>query len=364
MALEDWFLCIQLGTYSTVEAFVIAGGGSVKETWDDLPQTILVEYEADNISELEDHVNIDDVHGMVASPEITSYENTWGVNYLGAPAVHTAGNKGQNVVVCIVDTGGPMASEHEDLVSVDGINGINAANPWSDDHGHGTHVHGILAAVLNGIGVAGMAPEADIYHAKVLSASGSGGYPSILNGLQYCIDLTQGGTVTVVSNHSYGGSLYPGLGVEVAYQNAADAGVYLVCAAGNGGIGGGNTVGYPARFSSTIAVASIDDTGLRSSFSSVGPDVEIAAPGRSVYSCDIPNTYSFKSGTSMACPHIVGAFALAVNAGIQNIRDKIPESTDRDEHDIYYGYGILDLDKLLSSAKPNLNRFAYLLLTN
>jgi len=320
---------------------------TVIKKWSRFPRCFLIE--TDQVTKLSALNGVKDVtlEGKVHALEIPvgskSYTKTWGVKYIGAPEVHAADNTGTGIRIVIVDTGGD--SDHEDLAIQSSQNFITPGTPAEDDNGHGTHVHGIAAALLNGVGVAGVAPGAKVYHAKVLSSTGSGVWSTIMDGLQYCIDLTEGGTIKVVSNHSYGGG-YPGAAVEAAYQTAADAGVHLICAAGNSGQGT-DTVLWPAKFLSCIAVASIEITGERSVFSSTGPAVEVAAPGGTIHSTTFDGSYGDKSGTSMATPHVTGAFALALAAGIKNPRSAIPGSTNQKIRDELLGYGPIDVRKLV-----------------
>jgi subtilisin family serine protease len=88
-----------------------------------------------------------------------------------------------------------------------------------------------------------------------------------------------------VTNNSYGGG-GNSLTLEAAFRNAATAGVVSVAAAGNSGTCAGNTdsVGYPGKYASVIAVAATDINDARACFSSTGPAVQIAAPGVNVYS--------------------------------------------------------------------------------
>ena len=320
----------------------------VFKEWPSFPGCFLIE--TDQVDALRSMGGVEDVtlegkvHILEQSVGPNSYANTWGIKRVGAPDVHAAGNTGVGVRIVIVDTGGD--SDHEDLTIYDSEHFITPGTPGEDDNGHGSHVHGIAAALLNGLGVAGVAPGAEVYHAKVLDANGNGPWSVILDGLQYCIDLTEGGLFKVVSNHSYGGSSNPGAAVEAAYQIAADAGVHLICAAGNSGRGT-DTVLWPAKFPSCVAVASTEINDERSAFSSTGPAVEIAAPGGTIHSTTFDGSYGNKSGTSMAAPHITGAFALALAAGVEDPRAALSRSTDRVGPPEWFGYGIIDVRKLV-----------------
>jgi hypothetical protein len=247
----------------------------------------------------------------------------WGVKRIGAGAVHDAGNRGATVKVCILDTG--MQLNHPDLYLNyrGGRDFVNNDNDPSDDNGHGTHVAGTIAALMNGAGVLGAAPQVELYIYKVLGANGSGSFSNVIAALQECVAV--GGKVT---NNSYGTSSNPGSTVQAAFDNAAAAGVVHIASAGNSGAGT-NTVGFPAQFSSVMAVAATDSADNRASFSSTGPAVEIAAPGVAIPSTYLNNGYASMSGTSMASPHVAGVAALVIGCGVTSpaaVRQRIRET--------------------------------------
>lgn len=282
----------------------------------------------------------------------------WGVERIGAPIVHQD-NTGVGVKVAIVDTG--IDYTHPDLAAnyMGGKDFVNNDDDPMDDNGHGTHCAGIVAAVDNEIGVIGVAPGASLYAAKVLDASGSGSYSTIIAGIDWAV--TQG--VHIISMSLGGDS---GLSsFENACNNAYSAGVLVVAAAGNDYKGNSriewDTVDYPARYSSVIAVGATDSNNIKASFSSTGPAVELAAPGVSIFSTYLGG-YATASGTSMACPHVAGAaalvFASPANPGdtdgwqASEVRAKLTATADdlgAAGFDYWYGYGLVDADEAASA---------------
>lgn len=252
----------------------------------------------------------------------------WGMSKINAPAVWSAGNKGTGIKIGVIDTG--IDYNHPDLAAnyKGGYNFVaNTADPM-DDHGHGTHVSGTIAALDNTIGVIGVAPEAWIYSLKVLNSSGSGSYSAIISAIDWCINNGM-----KIMNASLGGSSFSQT-LKDACDKAWNAGLVFVAAAGNSGgtecpTTGGN-VGYPAKFDSVIAVGATDSNDALASFSSRGPEVEISAPGVAILStvpsgsctmCD-PSGYKQAQGTSMACPHATGVCALIwkANSSMTNVQ--------------------------------------------
>jgi subtilisin family serine protease len=245
------------------------------------------------------------------------YGDDWGIARIGSRLVHE-GNvapeigplAGTGVRVAVIDTG--IDYNHPDLAAVyaGGYDFVNNDSDPYDDQYHGTHCAGTIAASLNGFGVVGVAPEASLYGLKVLSSSGSGSYSYVISALDWCV-----ANQIQVASLSLGSSGDPGTQVRDAFNRAYNAGVVVVSSAGNSG-SGTDTVGYPAKYDSVIAVGSTTRSDTRSSFSSTGPAVEVAAPGSSILSTYPGNSYAYLSGTSMACPHVSGVAALLLSGGV------------------------------------------------
>lgn len=281
-------------------------------------------------------------------------DNAWGVARIGAGLVHDAGQSGAGIKVAVLDTGIDYTHPDLDANVVGGWDFVNNDADPMDDHSHGTHIAGTIGAEDNGAGVVGVAPGVQLYALKVLGANGSGSWSHIISALQWCVNNGMH-----VTNNSYGSATDPGSTVRQAYANAYAAGVLIVASAGNSGTSDGNTdtVGYPARYDSVIAVGATTSSDTRPSWSSTGPTVELAAPGSSIYSTLPGGRYGGKSGTSMACPHVVGAAALVMATGVTDIVDvrQVLAVTSQDlgasGWDTWYGFGLVDAAAAFSLAR-------------
>lgn len=250
----------------------------------------------------------------------------WGIDRVDAEVAHANGETGAGADVAIIDTG--IDSTHPDLqanlgtgnaiVQCKGNPKKLCNQPWDDDNGHGTHCAGIADADDNTEGVVGVSTEATLHAVKVLDKRGSGSFSDIAAGIEWTAD--QGYDVGSMSLGASSGSRT----VKDACQYADDRGVLLVGAAGNDGPCT-DCVGYPAAYSTVMAVSATTSNDALADFSSTGPEVEIAAPGKDVYSTYHKESYDTLSGTSMACPHVAGAGAQLMANGYTNAeaRDRL-----------------------------------------
>ena len=215
---------------------------------------------------------------------------TWGlVRCKVPPSVRS----GLGIRVAVLDTG--MYFLHPDF----------AGQPVLDLHGHGTHCIGTACGPRTPPGCTpryGIAFASRIFAGKVLTNSGTGSSCSVLAGMNWAI--ANGCQVISMSL----GSPTP---VQAAYTAAGAAalsrGSLIIAAAGNKP---GAPTGAPANSPTIMAVASLDPTLIPSSISSCAK-IEIAAPGRDVFSSvPMPRRYAIMSGTSMATPHVAGCGAL------------------------------------------------------
>lgn len=224
---------------------------------------------------------------------------TWGLIRCKVPP---SLRSGFNIKVAVLDTGMDMG--HPDFAGRLFSTQSFVGQPVQDLHSHGTHCIGTACGPKAPPGATpryGIAFASRIFVGKVLTNSGGGTTASVLGGMNWAI--ANGCQVISMSL----GSQSP---VQAAYTAAGVAalakGCLIIAAAGNAA----SNTGAPANSPSIMSVASLDPSLNPSSFSNFGK-IEIAAPGRDVYSAvPRPVRYGTKSGTSMACPHVAGCAAL------------------------------------------------------
>jgi subtilisin family serine protease len=280
-------------------------------------------------------------------------DRTWGVKRIQSGVVHQAGLLGGKVRVAVLDTG--IDASHPEFAGIykGGYNFVAGNHQPVDGHGHGTHVAGTVAAARDGVGVVGVAPGIDLYALKVLGDDGSGSFSDVIAALQWCIQNN-----IHISNNSYGSGGDPGTLVKAAFDNSYTAGVLHVAAAGNSGGSGppwARAVNYPARWDSLIAVAATTQDDKRASFSSYGPEVELAAPGVSIPSTIPGGGYASYSGTSMASPHVAGVAALIraadgslLNTEVRAILHDTAQNLGLDAN--HQGHGLVRADLAVAAA--------------
>jgi subtilisin family serine protease len=192
---------------------------------------------------------------------------------------------------------------------------INKTNDPFDDHGHGTHVAGIIAADLNNSGIAGAAPKARIYAIKALAADGTGYISDLITAIDWAITNN-----LQLLNFSLG-TTYDSSLLRHKIQDAAGRGIIITAAAGNTN---GGALLYPAAYNEVIAVSATDSKDNFASFSSLG--AEVAAPGVSIRSTVPGGRYATWSGTSMAAPHVTATLALMLANGQLDVRQQLRDT--------------------------------------
>jgi subtilisin len=229
----------------------------------------------------------------------------WSLKDFGVPEAWKK-SRGKGILIGIVDTG--IDSTHIEKGDLD--EAIEDARDFSgskfgpkDVMGHGTHVAGIVGAREgNAKGIAGVAPDCKLIIAKGLSDEGGGSAAAVASAIAWCVDRG-----CHIINCSLGAGA-PDAGMKSAIDHASHHGTHVIAAAGN--TGRLNDVNYPARFDNVIAVAALDRFARLASFSSRGPQIDVAWPGQQIISTYLNGSYASLSGTSMAAPGVAGLVAL------------------------------------------------------
>lgn len=269
---------------------------------------------------------------------------------------------GKNVKVAVMDTG--IDTEHRDLKVTSGFCSLapdcSTGVSYDDNNGHGTHVAGVIAALANNTGVVGIAPNVDLYSIKVLDDLGVGTTGSIVNGIEWAIehemDIINLSLTTTTDDPLMKKAL------DVAYAK----GIILVGAAGNKGNNTSDTVTFPAKYDSVIAVSAVKSDLSKLLESSVGPKVEIAAPGSAIFSTypaewdfidGKQDGYTLLSGTSMAAPHVTGViallkerFPLMTNVEIRALVGGITKDLGTTGRDDIFGKGLIQYEKTIPGS--------------
>lgn len=271
----------------------------------------------------------------------------WNYEQVAPDAMWQQGFTGKGVKVAVVDSG---ISPHSELKIVGGISTVGSGtnSNYTDDHGHGTHVAGIIAADSGNGKVVGMAPGVSLYAVKTLAANGKGNLADLLEGLDWAIQNKMD-----IINLSLGGEDDSTL-LHDMVDKAYNQGILVVASAGNSGTVSNtnqDTVGYPAKYDSVISVAAVDEYLNRANFSSTGPKVDVAAPGENIlstYPSALGHDYVYMDGTSQAAPHVSGELALlkeknpsASAATLRNLLNSYAVDLGAEGRDNLYGNGLI-----------------------
>lgn len=244
-----------------------------------------------------------------------------------ADDVWAQGITGTGVNVAVLDTG--IDTEHpefEDSI-VGCVTCVDGTTTCEDDHGHGTHVSGIITA--NGLdgNAKGVAPGAGIYMYKVCDENGRCYESDMMEAMEAAV-LTDAKVMSIsIGGGNCAEEDCDGDPLADKVNWVVNEGITVAIAAGNDRF----FVSYAACASEAIAVGAVDKSGLMANFSNFGPSLDIVAPGVSIYS-PIIDVYASWSGTSMATPHVAGVVALMLDANpdltVEDIKTALYDTAD------------------------------------
>ncbi|OPJ56463.1 S8 family peptidase [Alkalithermobacter paradoxus] len=279
--------------------------------------------------------------------EIKGQVIDWGIERINANRAWNLGYTGKGVKIAIIDTG--VDKNHEDIKILGGASFVDYTSSYNDDNGHGTHIAGIIGAKNNDFGVVGVAPDSEIYAVKALNSDGIGYISHIIAGIDWAITNKMD-----IINLSLGSNTHS-LALKSAVDRAYDNGILVVAAAGNERV-----ITYPAMYDSVIAVSAIDSLNNIASFSAIGREIEVSAPGVSILSTHLNNKYKKLSGTSMASGYVTGNIALLIEANRNSSHKEIRSLLTNNAIDLglagrdeMYGYGLVQFPYLVM----NINKF-------
>jgi subtilisin family serine protease len=256
---------------------------------------------------------------------------------------------GDTAPVAVLDTG--IDLDHPDLAAKLWVNADEIPNNGQDDdengyvddvHGwnfvtgssllieepHGTHVAGIIGAHTdNEIGVAGVSWQSTLMSLQVLRNK-VGYFDDLAEAIVYAAD-----NGARVLNLSLGGDESSST-VDAAISYAHDQGCLLVAVAGNNSVQP-HPVLYPASAPGVLAVAATTDSDVPWSSGNRGSEVDLAAPGVSIYSTSSDGQYASMTGTSMAAPHVSGLAALIWSVQPELTADQVAHVITRTARDVY-----------------------------
>lgn len=255
----------------------------------------------------------------------------------------------EDVIVAVIDTG--IDTNHSDLQGqlTEGLNVINGGQLPADDVGHGTHVAGVISALVNNNeGVAGMSWYNKVMPIKVLDHTGAGTTYAVAQGIIWAVD--QGARVINLSLGNYANAAFLHDAIKYAYERD----VVLVAATGNDGT---SQPGFPAAYPEVLAVSAIDSNQSLASFSNYGDYIDVVAPGVNIASTYTNNRYAALSGTSMASPHAAALAAMIRSVNPELTNDQVMQiiretaiDLGTPGRDANYGYGQINVAAALMQA--------------
>lgn len=279
----------------------------------------------------------------------------WNLRQIGAPEAWDITTGSASVTIAVLDTG--VSQTHPDLSArlLPGFDFVNNDATPDDDHGNGTHVAGIAAAIgNNGIGVAGIAWQARILPVKVLDSAARGDPALVAQGVIWAVDRG----AQIINLGLAGPTPTPALDAAIDY--ALGRGVLVVAPVGNNG---GVEPSYPAATSGVLAVGATDRIGRRLPSSNLGDYIGVAAPGELIASTFKPpggvDGYAVASTTAQAAAHVSGlaALMLSINPALRGaeMRALIEASADdvgEPGRDRETGFGRINVSRAVAYAAP------------
>lgn len=279
----------------------------------------------------------------------------WSLEYTSANVPWDKGYSGNGIRVAVIDSG--VNSMHEDFEGANfqkGSNMLDGSHDVTDEHGHGTFVSGLLAAVKdNQIGIAGLCDEVEIIPIKCFGSGDETPFSYIISGIYEAVDVYNCDIINISS-----GANKNLTSLRQAVDYAVSKGVIIISAVGNDGT---TELNYPAAYPNVVGVGAVDMNGKVASFSQKNSSVFVTAPGMRL--CGIwhsgDSSYNKNgNGTSFSAP-IVAAAAVFLKQynrtadikDFQNILISSVKDAGVVGYDTSYGYGILNFGSFATTME-------------
>ncbi len=298
-----------------------------------------------------EYVEFNSIYSPCMAVNDSYYSSQWFLSSINVNDAwdFTTGNP--SVMVAVIDDGIELSHQdisygidsYSNISATDNVDYVSSTNhtPFSN---HGTMIAGIIGAKTNNsIGVAGIVGGNNCSGTTIVSYRTNYTASQIISAIYDAV-----GKGVKVINLSIGGMYNSALAnaLDYAYNNS----VTVVCSTGNDN---SSSVLFPASHPNTIAVGAINQSNQRSSFSNYGNGIDLVAPGVSIKSTSLSNSYAFDSGTSFAAPQVAGVVALmlSINPSLSpsQIRSKLRRACSKLSTYSYsngwneeVGYGLLN----------------------
>lgn len=214
---------------------------------------------------------------------------------------------GKKIKIAILDTG--IDKKNKDLTFVKGINFTsNNQNQFQDDNGHGTKIAGIIGARKNNYNLLGIAPESDLYIAKVADENGNVKFENLVKGIDWAIK--QNVDIINISLEFPKGNT----DLHQAIKKAFDKKIIIVSSSGNINYPGDTHISYPGAYKEVINVGMLNTKGKVYSKEFKDKKVDVFAPGEDIISSYFNNKMTLDTGVSFATAYTSGYIALLIQA--------------------------------------------------
>lgn len=288
---------------------------------------------------------VDELVPVSMIPDDPYFGSQWHLSVINAPAAWDV-SQGDGIVIAILDSG--VDGTHPDLSGkmVAGYNFYDNNTDTRDVMGHGTKVAGSAAASSNNaVGVTGVSMNSRIMPIRISDTSGWAMWSTIASGINWAAD--HGARIVNISYQAHQSST-----IQSASQYLKNKGGLVVNSAGNT-----SALDSTPASDTMITVSATNGSDSRTSWSSFGPYVDLAAPGEGIYTTVAGGGYGGVSGTSFSSPITAGVVALMMSANpglssnqIMNILFETAVDIGDIGWDQYYGYGRIDAAAAVRAA--------------